>query len=214
MVVALPVEIIGIVRRNNPLVIFGERGAGKTTFMYQLWISLISRGTDSALITSYTSARTLYHMFHPRLDAGGRDIIVVDNHSIVDRVTALSHVLDALGVRDNVAILMDDMMPLEFLIAPKISTEMARIFSRLLFWLNYIARILKVLIVCSVPENISKMLPFKARFFASYGFNFIHIFHQAHFRELSLVDIDESTGTVKRSIFARAIISKNGFTFG
>jgi len=213
-------SIINNILALSPLIVYGERGVGKTIFLYQLARSLEKHGLSIYFWTTHSSLRTLRSILRSTQLSDSIMIFVVEDYSISLRLEALSKIFDhikhSLEQKEiSCAIILDDFLPVNILLSAKIDPHYAKFLTTMLFWLSTVSRVEGIFFVGSTIENLRTGCPFKARLMAAYKFNFMRISRISRVRELTHVQMtsERIPVTIEKKPLWKAIISARGFVF-
>jgi len=210
-------DIVDSILKLSPLVVYGEQGVGRTIFLYQLAFSLLHRDFNVFFLTSDISYRVIKSYLRIATDFYTPRIYVFAEFSLSDRIRCLTDVLEdiIMSSPSKVSIIFDDFLPTHIQLSRMIDETTSCSIAKLLFWLNFLARSKFCYpIVCSVLENTKSSLPFKARFYRSYGFNFLRIYKISRIRIFRKSIIPgERVGQEDQEDLGMAIITNNGFIF-
>jgi len=211
-------DVISRLLHLNPIVIYGEQGSGRTIFMFQTCRSLLVKGYIGYFLTSKRSYNTISKYLKLRSrDSLNLRIYIYDDFSLKKR---LKHFLDVLKDAENIlnkelkiSLFLDDFVPIQLQLARSINVDAAKFLSKLLFWTKFLSNLNQhFFIMISTLENVRRSLPFKARFYISYGFNLLHICRVSRIRKFYLPKIDPTKiAIVKLEELWKGLVSPQGF---
>ncbi|MCR8453544.1 MAG: hypothetical protein NDP13_00935 [Crenarchaeota archaeon] len=184
----------------SPLVIFGERGVGKSALLLAL----------ARFLVEYLNYR-VFMIVREELSSVPKGIklicayedVSLDEYSNLLRETLLE-VLDEINkngvTKPNVAILIDDIVPRDALIKHTGSMEMEKKISKFLLLGKIFSEVLGCVFIVTTIENVYQGRPFWFKYYLKFGFNFLRIERISRVRKICLAKFEDGKYTNKECI--------------
>ncbi len=210
--------VLRFIAEKSPILLYGEKGVGKTLFLLQIAYSFWLKGYRTYILGSNNTMSTINNRL-PRL----RNIEIINNVKIYDifslneRIKAFKETIVELKKikeihRTPICILIDDILPADYQIDYKIRLEETIKINRILFWLKLLQKILNICIIITTNENIKKKLPYKASIFRHYGYSLLRIEKETRIRTIQEITIkNKNNNQIKTENLWQATITPNGF---
>jgi len=188
-------DFLGIVLNSSPLVVFGERGVGKTSFLLTL---------AKSLIQSYQA--NVFMILREKFDRvpEGVRVIYASNDLFGEEYLGLvrrgfeeiSKTMKNFEAGRRIAFLLDDVVPKRLLLAKFSDARLATFLPKVLFWGKILSSLMSAVFIVSTLENIRKGRPFKAKYYLKYGFNFLRVERISRIRRLCLMRFRRKKGRI------------------
>lgn len=194
--------------RKSPLVIFGERGVGKSSFLISLAKFLAKRLDYKVFLIMREKITNLPENI---------ELVCVPNDSTLSDYLQLlkNALLKALKLIDkekstksDVAILIDDLVPRSAILAHPDNLDLKEIISRVLLLGKILSEMLGCVFVVTALENIYRGKPFWYKYYLKFGFNFSRIERISRVRRVCLIESEGNEASVEKECISAILVNR------
>jgi len=180
----------------SPVVLYGEKGVGKTSFLVALARFLGGRRNGRVFLILRESLG----------DFDFKDVAIIhvpENAGIDFYLQCIRDIIkEAMGSSNGMrtchggrlSILIDDVLPRELLLAKISDLRVASLLRGVLFLGKILSDVAGAVFIVSTIENIRRAYPFKAKYFLRYGFNLLRLERISRVRRLCLMRLARRGG--------------------